>query len=93
MNMKKLTIFYLQNCPYCRNAIRAVEEICAENPALKSVSIKWIEERQNPGLAEQYDYYYVPSVFLGKDKLYECNPADDYNAIKRYIQQAMNKAI
>ena len=91
--MDKLTIFYLEHCPYCRNAKMAVKELYAENPTLQKINIEWVEERQDPERAEQYDYYYVPSVFLGSEKLYECSPADDYEVIKQRIWQAMDKAI
>lgn len=91
--MNKLTIFYLEHCPYCKNAKLAVKELYAEDPALQKISIEWIEERQDPKRAEQYDYYYVPSVFMGNEKLYECSPSDDYGVIKQRFRQAMDKAI
>ena len=86
--MPKATIFYLTNCPYCRNAQRAVRELQAEDPACAGLEIEWIEESQQPALADSYDYYRVPSVFLGREKLYECSPADDYDAIKAGLRAA-----
>ena len=91
--MAKATIFYLTNCPYCRNAQRAVRELQAEDPACAALELEWIEESQQPALAEQYDYYYVPSVFAGRDKLYECSPAEDLAAIKANLRAAFARLL
>ena len=89
----KLTILYLEHCPYCNSAKQAIEELRAENPAYQGVDIEWVEESQEPQIANQYDYYYVPSVFMGQDKLFESSPTNNYSAVKRYIQRAMDKAV
>ena len=82
-----LTVFYLENCPYCRMAKKAVQELQAEiaNPK----EIQWIEESRQPDVADAYDYYHVPAIFSGHEKLYECSPADNYDTIKRHFRQAM----
>ena len=64
--MKKLTVFYLDNCPYCRKAKEAEKEIISSDPSLQKVKIEWIEESLHPEIANTYDYYRVPSVFLVK---------------------------
>ena len=90
--MKKLTVFYLEGCPYCRNGAAAVEELRTETPCFNAVQIDWIEERRSADIAEKYDYYNVPSIFCGGDKLYECKPGDGYDVIKRQFKAAMNFA-
>lgn len=90
--MKKLTIFYLDGCLYCRNVMRAVQELDAELTGFSSDQIKWIEERRNADIANQYDYYNVPTVFLDNQKLYECSPSDDYDTIKSQMECAIKKA-
>ncbi len=90
--MEKLTIFYLEGCPYCRNAMRAVKELEAEL-GFDADRLEWIEERKNAALADRYDYYRVPSVFWGERKLYECSPADDYGAIKQNLKRAFAQAL
>ena len=94
--MKKITLFYLTGCPYCDNARRALKELEEENPAYGDVQIDWIEERQNAELAEQYDYYYVPTIYDGQTKLYEASPAESYDDCKKQVRSAldavMNKA-
>lgn len=90
--MAKATIFYLENCPYCRKAIQALGELQQESEACRAAEVEWIEESRQGALAEQYDYYYVPSVFVGKDKLYECSPAHSYEDIKENLRAALEKA-
>jgi len=91
--MNKLTIFYLEGCPYCRSAMRAVQELEKELPGFSADAIEWIEERRCASVADRYDYYRVPSVFFGQKKLYECSPSDDYGIIKARIRQAAEAAL
>lgn len=88
--MKKLTLFHLTDCPYCRYARRALEELTQENPVYAAVEIEWIEERQRPDIAAQYDYYYVPTIFDGKTKLYEAHPSERYEDCKRSVKAALD---
>lgn len=90
--MKNLTIFYLEGCPYCRNARRALGELTAENADYGKVGIEWIEETRRPELAEQYDYYHVPAVFCGKDKLYEAHPSEGYAECRENMRAALEAA-
>ncbi|MBQ6555395.1 MAG: thioredoxin family protein [Firmicutes bacterium] len=88
----KLKIFYLEGCPYCEKAKKAVKELIAENPQYLSIQTEWTEERRNAEIAEKYDYYYVPSVFCGDRKLYECKPSHGYEEIKENINRAFKQA-
>ena len=69
--MKKLTLFYLKNCPFCKRALQYIDEAKAEHPELAEVEIEMIEESERTDVADRYDYYYVPAFFLGKEKLHE----------------------
>ena len=91
--MPKLTLFHLEHCPYCKNAKKALKELLEANAAYGAVEIEWIEESLRPEVAEKYDYYYVPSVFLGGRKLYECSPSDDFAAIREHMKRALDTAI
>ncbi len=90
--MKKLRIFYLENCPYCKKAAKALKELEDENPGFKEAGAEWIEESRCPEIADKYDYYYVPSVFCDDVKLYECRPGDDYDEIKSRFASAFRSA-
>ena len=90
--MKKLTIFYMESCPYCRKAVDAVKELRSGNSLYEKAEIEWIEETVQPDIADDFDYYYVPSIFCGDKKLYECSPKDDYNEIRRQVEGALKYA-
>lgn len=91
--MKKITLFYLENCPYCRNAKQALAELIKEAPQYGQVEIHWVEESKEPDLAGQYDYYYVPTVFMGGAKLYEASPMEPYAACKANLKAALDTAL
>lgn len=69
--MQKLTYFKLASCPYCRECDRFLEALKAEHPAYKDIEIEVIDEGKHPDIAEKYDYYYVPTFFMGDKKLHE----------------------
>ena len=72
--MKEITAFYLNGCPYCRNAKAALAELVSENPAYGEVPVHWYEESESPDVVQGHSYYYVPSMFIGTEKLYEAQP-------------------
>ena len=91
--MRKLTVFYLEHCPYCRNARKAISELTAENPAYRQIEIQWVEESEQPALAGQYDYYYVPTVFDGEKKLYEAHPGESFADCKKAMKAALDAVL
>ncbi len=91
--MKELEIFYLRGCPYCAMAQKAAAALRDEEPAFSAVPVRWVEEREEPELAETRDYYYVPSVFCGGEKLYEASPADSYETILSGLRTAFRRAM
>ncbi len=91
--MQKITLFYLEDCPYCKFAKRAVKELNAENKAYNAVEIDWVEESRRPEISEKYDYYYVPTIFCGNEKLYEASPSEKYEDCKRNIKNALDRVI
>ena len=85
--MKQLTYFYMDGCPYCRQANEWLAELIKENPAYGSIEIKRIEERREKALADTYSYYYVPSFFIGREKLHEGATTKD--KIKAVLDRAL----
>ena len=83
-------LFYFPTCPYCVKAKRAIEKLKEECPEYQNIEIEWIDEHKNVSLAEQYDYYYVPTIFYGEEKLYEASPAHSYNDIRENIRLAFD---
>lgn len=66
-----LRLFYLENCPHCQRAKQWIRELYQENPEYQKVTIEMIDEAKEVELANSYDYYYVPSLFKGHEKLHE----------------------
>jgi len=91
--MKKISLFYLENCPYCRMALRALEELAAENPAYREIPLTRIEESEQPVLADRYDYYRVPTFFVGEDKLFEARVGMGYEQIRAGTKLALDAAL
>ena len=91
--MKELTMFYLDDCGYCAKARKALEELYAENPGYREIPIRMIEESQEPELADQYDYYAVPSFFDGKEKLFEAHLFMSYEDIRDEVRRVLDYAL
>lgn len=91
--METITLFYLEDCPYCHNARRALEELKAGRPEFGKVPVVWMDENRHPELVGQYDYYYVPSAFAGKRKLFEAHPGDSYEKCREQMRQALEFAL
>ena len=91
--MKKIVCFYLEDCPYCHKAKKAYAELTTENPKLAEVPIEWVEEsREKPTELKNFNYYYVPTLYVGDDKVYEASPSDDYDTIKTNVLKALNQS-
>ena len=89
---RKITYFYLPGCPYCANANKAIEELIQENPAYGNIEIERINELDPPVGISGYNYYYVPSMFIDKEKLYEADPAQGYDDIKASVRAVFEAA-
>lgn len=92
--MRKVTAFHLDGCPYCANAFKALDELKASDAKYGTVEIEWIEESKNPEVAEKYDYFAVPSMFIDSEKLYEARKGEKYESclanVKRVLDEALN---
>ena len=69
--MKKVKLFYLQHCPFCKKAFRYIEEAKARHPELADLEIELIEESEQAEVANSYDYYYVPTFYVDEQKVHE----------------------
>ena len=89
---KKITFFYMNGCPYCRNANIAIDELIQENPEYGDIEIERIDEQNPPAGLTGYDYYYVPSMFISKEKIYEAQPGQQYEEIKEHVREVLERA-
>jgi glutaredoxin len=90
--MKKVTFFYVRGCPYCRQAREVRKELIGENPAYAEIPFEEIDEGKERALADQYDYYYTPAMFLGKEKLYEAHPGESRQECRENMRKVLEQA-
>jgi glutaredoxin len=69
--MKNVKLFYLKQCPFCKKAIRYIEELKAQYTELACVDIEMIEESEQVDVADKFDYYYVPTFYVDGVKEHE----------------------
>ncbi len=69
--MDKLIYFKIPSCPFCRQADRFLEELKLENEQYRNIPMQVVDETLQRALADSYNYYYVPTFFLGSKKLHE----------------------
>ena len=91
--MMTVELFHLPGCPYCVKAEQAIKELVDQNPAYGSIEVKWIDESVKTEYVDTKDYYYVPTIFFGNEKLYEADPSQGYDDIKASIQSAFDKVL
>ena len=48
-----------------------VEELVETTPEFKSIDIEMIDEGEQRELAKTFDYYYVPTFYIGSNKVHE----------------------
>lgn len=84
--MKEITLFTLKNCPHCLLAKRLLAELQKE-PRYAEITVREIEERENRAIADSYDYWLVPSFFIGREKLHEGHA--EYSDVKRVLDRAL----
>ena len=72
--MKDILLFYLPGCPHCKLALRFQEELLAERPEWRDIPVKMVDESREAALAGAYDYYYVPTYYVGGKRSTRATP-------------------
>jgi len=85
--MKKIQMFMMPSCPYCRAALGWMDDLLAGDPKYREIEFEMIDETAHPDIAGRYDYYYVPTFFVGGRKLHE--GAASPGKIKRVFDAAL----
>ena len=93
MKTKEIKLFHLNGCPYCVQAFRALDELKKENPAYADIPIVMYEEYEDADVVAQHDYYYVPTMFIGDQKLYEAHPGERYAECREQIRKVLDLAL
>lgn len=69
--MVKLTLFIQPNCPFCKKALKYIDELKHEDAKYREIEIELVDELIEVERADSFDYYYVPTFYLGDKKLHE----------------------
>ncbi|NLW73916.1 MAG: thioredoxin [Clostridiales bacterium] len=85
--MKEITMFVQKYCPHCILAKKHIAQLRAEDSRYSAVQIREIDESEQSELANSYDYWYVPSFYLGNKKLHEGHA--EYEDIKKVFDAAL----
>ncbi len=85
--MKTITIFITSWCPYCKLAQKMINELTKEHEEYKDILIEYVDEEKEPERTKGYDYFYVPTLYIGNEKLHEGVPS------KEIIQSVLDKAL
>ena len=91
--MKPILMFHRDDCGYCARAFRAIDELYAENPAYRELSIQKVEETQEPEFADRYDYYAVPTFYVDGEKRFEARIGMSFDTIKAAVKDVFDSAI
>ena len=69
--MKNVMIFIMESCPYCKQTLRWLDKLLADNLKYKNIDIEIIDESVYPEISAKYDYIYVPTFYVGGTKMHE----------------------
>jgi glutaredoxin len=85
--MQKILMFKMEGCPYCAMARRWMKELLEERPEFASVETQIVDELEQPAFASKFDYFYVPTFYVGGVKAHEGVPT------KEIIEEVYKKAL
>ena len=89
--MKKITMFTKESCPYCQAAVRWMNKLIASELKYSVLEIEKIDELVYPDIAEKYDYWYVPTYYVGDEKVHE--GAASLRKIRKVFDMALRKDV
>lgn len=69
--MKNVTLFIQHQCPFCKMALKYINELQQKDEKYHAVQLEIVDELAEVERADSYDYYYVPTFYIGEKKLHE----------------------
>lgn len=85
--MKKVLMMIQEGCPYCKKALKLMDELKEENSSYGQVEVEIVDENRYPLIAQDLSYWYVPTYFVDGEKLHEGVPTRE--AIKKVLETAL----
>jgi len=74
IQVKQVILFVTSWCPHCRNAERMLRELIQAHPEYGDIAIDIIDEEKNKKFSDSFDYYFVPTFYVGGKKMHEGVP-------------------
>jgi glutaredoxin len=87
--MKKIMYFNQRFCPFCLAANKYLAALLTENPEYQKIEIEKIDENKERARADQFDYWYVPALYVDGKKLHE--GAITKSKLKEVLDAAMEE--
>lgn len=75
--MQPILLMKLEACPYCQRARKMMEALLSAHPEYREIPLKIVDEAEEPAFAETLNYYYVPTFYVGQEKVHEGVPSED----------------
>lgn len=69
--MKDVLMFILSGCPHCRYALEAQQALLEARSEWREIPLRIVDESKERALADAHDYYYVPTWYVGGEKVFE----------------------
>lgn len=85
--MKNVTMFITDWCPHCDKAKVWINELKHENPKYSDIKVDIIDEEKHPTISKKYDYYYVPTYYVGDNKIFEGGTTKDI--VRKVFEEAI----
>ena len=86
--MKKITMFTMASCPYCKEARKWMDEVIKSDIKYAETPLTIIDEVEEPEVAAKFDYYYVPTYYIGDEKVHE--GAATFGIVKKVFDGALD---
>lgn len=84
--MKEIKMFMFAGCPHCMKAKEIIDDLFKSETKYSKVPLSIIDEKLQPEVADKYNYFLVPTFFVGEVKMHEGPPT------KELIISVFNKA-
>ncbi len=84
--MKEIKMFMFESCPHSRKAREIIKKLFESKPEYMNIPFVMIDEKLHPEEADKYDYFYVPTFYVGDEKVHE-GKADEA-AVRKVFEKA-----
>lgn len=69
--MKNIVMFITSWCPHCHMASDFQNKLLAQHPEWRDIPLTVVDEERDTPPDGHYDYYYVPTYYVGGVKVHE----------------------